>query len=106
MTRRPGAAKALVEQPGSCLPRTHVSAAAVVGWVTPNGQQEVGLPHCRDPGEHVTRSTGLSPSRTAARRAGVTVAASNVACTQSVCPVQAAPDEGSCLVQLGPAGYC
>ena len=28
------------------------------------------------------------------------------ACTQSVCPVQAAPDKGSCLVKLGPAGYC
>jgi hypothetical protein len=28
------------------------------------------------------------------------------ACTQSVCPVQVAPDEGSCLVKLGPAGYC
>ena len=27
------------------------------------------------------------------------------ACTQSVCPVQAAPDQGSCLVKLGPAGY-
>ena len=27
------------------------------------------------------------------------------ACTQSVCPVQAAPDKGSCLVKLGPAGY-
>jgi hypothetical protein len=28
------------------------------------------------------------------------------ACTQSVCPVQAAPDKGSCLVKLGPAGDC
>ena len=28
------------------------------------------------------------------------------ACTRSVCPVQAAPDKGSCLVKLGPAGYC
>ena len=27
------------------------------------------------------------------------------ACTQSVCPVQAALDKGSCLVKLGPAGY-
>ena len=26
--------------------------------------------------------------------------------TQSVCPVQAALDKGSCLVKLGPAGYC
>ena len=31
---------------------------------------------------------------------------SRTACTQSVCPVQAAPDTGSCLVKLGPAGYC
>ena len=28
------------------------------------------------------------------------------ACTQSVGPVQAAPDKGSCLVKLGPAGDC
>ena len=28
------------------------------------------------------------------------------ACTQSVCPVQAALDKGSCLVKLGPGGYC
>ena len=26
--------------------------------------------------------------------------------TQSVCPVQAAPDKGSCPVKLGPAGDC
>ena len=26
--------------------------------------------------------------------------------SQSVCPVQAAPDTGSCLVKLGPAGDC
>jgi hypothetical protein len=28
------------------------------------------------------------------------------ACTRSVCPVQAAPDQGSALVKLGPAGDC
>jgi hypothetical protein len=28
------------------------------------------------------------------------------ACSQSSCPIQAAPDQGSCLVQLGPAGGC
>lgn len=32
--------------------------------------------------------------------------ARRMACTQLVGPVQAAPDKGSCLVKLGPAGDC
>jgi hypothetical protein len=35
----------------------------------------------------------------------VTIGAAQ-ACTQSACLVQAAPDKGSSLVKLGPAGDC
>jgi hypothetical protein len=41
MTRRSGAAKALVEQPGSCLPRAQASPGPGVNPVIPNAQQEV-----------------------------------------------------------------
>jgi hypothetical protein len=79
MTRRSGAAKALVEQPGSCLPRVQGSPAAVVSSVTPNAQREVWPPHCPVPGEHLSSTPGRSPSRTAPGRAEVTIAVSAAA---------------------------
>src|SRR6266567_290619 len=77
MTRRSGAAKALVEQPGSGLPRAHGSPGrrGQFGHPARPSRRAHGPPHRPVPGAHLTSTTGRS--RTAARRDAVTVAVCN-----------------------------
>jgi hypothetical protein len=71
MTRRSGAAKALVEQPGSGLPRAHGSPGrrGQFGHPARPSRRAHGPPHRPVPGAHLTSTTGRS--RTAARRDAV-----------------------------------
>ena len=79
MTRRSGAAKALVEQPRRACPGHRVRRPLWSVRSPRTLSKRSGLPHCPVPVERVTSTTGRSPSRTAARRAAVTVAVSNAA---------------------------
>ena len=72
MTRRSGAAEALVEQPGrACRGTGFGGRRGQFGHPERSARGLAPPPHCPVPVEHVTIATGRSPGRTAARRAAL-----------------------------------